>query len=765
MVRLRLSLLFALMGAAVVSTAGCGGGGGSHAPTVPNAQAQPAGGPTPSPFNGPQAATTFTITIPAPNSSGSTASGRRPRYIPSTTRSISFLVLEVNGGAVTETAQTTNVTPGSTPCSTVSSSDYTCTITLQMPIGTDETQISIYDANGATGNLLAETLYSAAVVEGHANTFGSSGSPITLDANPGTVSVSELNGEGGSQSGGFTVNGTAEETYSLSVADAHGSQFVAGQQGLPAFNNAASGGCSGTTQGVTGGTTLDVTPSGSCGALNVVVDADPAAATDVTATLTDSPIAGATTFTVSVTSGTIFVGHNLVVDYENFAGGSTLLQESVKVTAVSGSTITISPGFVHAHTSGANVRHYADNLSPATAPFTVSIATSVIAPVGIDSSNNSEAIAFSNTFGEESPGTLIKDASTSPCSGYTDGGEGIPGCFFGDARFDAADLLFIADQGNEQIYESQYTQGSGFSGFTVAGQTGTVIPEQSGEFGFDVSENGTAMVANCCGTTPTIQAWTAGATSSSVNYTTSLGPTWYTQTQDYFTTAAVLANSSNTVFGYATLMFDTSVSAADVILVTTGSGSEQDFTDSGIYSLSGQTSSNFATLAWDQGRQTLIYGNSQSSGGYQVWEYPRNGTTGASITATGKLEVASLSGWPQYIAPSRDGAYIAIAWYNGSTGDNVSVYHFNGTAWALYSGTNPLAGYVFPQFTSVHFLPGSPGNLVITDSGMNESSQIYANLYQFTAAGTTPSGITNPTSIESDFASSSYTVYDCAISY
>jgi len=508
-----------------------------------------------------------------------------------------------------------------------------------------------------------------------------------------------------------------------------------------------------------------VTPSGSCSALNVVVDADPAAATDVSAALTSSPAIGATSFTVSVTSGTIFVGQNLVVDYENFAGGSTLLQESVKVTAVSGSTITISPGFVHAHTSGANLRHYADNLSPATAPFTVSIATSLITPVGIDSNNNSEAIAFSSTFAEESPGTLIKDANASPCAGYTDGGNDIAGCFFGYAKFDAADLLFIADQGNEQIYESQYTQGSGFSGFTVAGQTGTVIPEQQGLFGFDVSENGTAMVANCCGTTPTIQAWTAGATSSSVNYTTSLGPTWYTQTEDYFTTAAVLANSSNTVFGYATLMFDTSASAADVILVTTGSGSEQDFTDSNIYSLSEQTCCNFATLAWDQGRQTLIYGNSQSSGGYQVWEYPRNGTTGAQITATGKLEVASLSGYPQYIAPSRDGAYIAIAWYNGSTGTQVSVYHFNGTAWVLYSGTNPLAGYVFQQFTSVHFLPGSPGNLVITDSGTNESSQIYANLYQFTAAGTAVAGITNPTAIESDFASSSFVVDDCAVSY
>jgi len=677
---------------------------------------------------------------------------------------VSFLVLEVNGSAVTATAQTTNVAPGTAPCATSTSSDYTCTIAVQMPIGTDETQISIYDANGAGGNLLAETLYSASVVEGHANTFGSGATPITLDANPGAITVGATNGEGGNQAAGFSVNGTAEETYSLAVVDKHGTAFVAGQQGLPAFNNAANSGCAGSTSAISGGV-LDVTPSGSCSALNVVVDADPAAATDVSAALTSSPAIGATSFTVSVTSGTIFVGQNLVVDYENFAGGSTLLQESVKVTAVSGSTITISPGFVHAHTTGANVRHYADNLSPATAPFTVSIAASLITPVGIDSNNNSEAIAFSNTFAEESPGTLIKDTNASPCAGYTDGGNEIPGCFFDYAKFDAADLLFIADQGNEQIYESQYTQGSGFSGFTVAGQTGTPIPEQQGLFGFDVSENGTAMVANCCGTTPTIQAWTAGATSSSVNYTTSLGPTWYTQTQDYFTTAAVLANSSNTVFGYATLMDDTSVSATDVILVTTGSGSEQDFTDSSIYSISAQTCCNFATLAWDQGRQTLIYGNSQSSGGYQVWEYPRNGTTGAQITATGKLEVASLSGYPQYIAPSRDGAYIAIAWYNGSTGTNVSVYHFNGTAWVLYSGTNPLAGYVFQQFTSVHFLPGSPGNLVITDSGTNESSQIYANLYQFTAAGTAVAGVTNPTSIEGDFASSSFIIDDCAVSY
>jgi len=234
MVRPRSSLLLALIGAAVVSTAGCSGGG-SHAAILPT-QTQPTGASTPPPFTGPQSTATFTVTIPLPSSgSSSAASGhRRPQYIPSTTHSVSFLVLEVNGGAVTETAQTTNVTPGSAPCATSTSSDYTCTITVQMPIGTDETQISIYDANGATGNLLAETLYSAGVVEGHANAFGSGATPITLDANPGAITVGATNGEGGSQSAGFSVNGSAEETYSLAVVDEHGTALLnAGSKGCP----------------------------------------------------------------------------------------------------------------------------------------------------------------------------------------------------------------------------------------------------------------------------------------------------------------------------------------------------------------------------------------------------------------------------------------------------------------------------------------------------------------------------------------------------
>jgi hypothetical protein len=57
MVRLRSSLLLALIGATVVWTAGCSGGGGSHASTLPT-QTQPLGAPTPSPYTGPQSTAT-----------------------------------------------------------------------------------------------------------------------------------------------------------------------------------------------------------------------------------------------------------------------------------------------------------------------------------------------------------------------------------------------------------------------------------------------------------------------------------------------------------------------------------------------------------------------------------------------------------------------------------------------------------------------------------------------------------------------------------
>jgi len=733
MVRLRLLLPLVLVGIAVTTITGCAGGGahGSYLPAP-----TPTSGATPPAYSGPTAAATLTLTIPAPGSAPTATNRRSPAYLPASVRSVSILVLEVGGVAVADTAATTNVTPGTAPCSTVTSADYTCTISVQLPIGTDEIQLGTYDAVSAGGNLMSQTLVSEAVLEGHANQFGTSGSPITLDANPGAVTVTASNGETGSQSAGFSVNGTSAETYTLSVVDKHGTAFGS-QPGQPAFNHAANSGCSGSTSTISSGT-LTVTPSSSCTTLNVVADSDPAAATDVTATLTDSPASGATSFTVSITSGTIFIGQNLILDYENFSG-STLLQESVKVTGVSGSTITISPGLAHAHTSGAGVRHYGDNLSPSTAPFTVTLSQTVIAPVGINQSNDSKALVYNTSF------SLQTGSLTSTTEGFS------------NARFDTADQLFILDQNLETAYRSQWTAGSGFGSVT----TYSGIPgSQAGNIAFDVSSSGAVENFNendSAGTvTPQLDAYAAGTSSSPTGFTSSLGASsWPTVTEFDYPTVAVLSDTSANVFGYAYEICDANGVSTDKIVVTSGT-SEQDLTGSIVSMFANDPTA--AVLTWDVGLQALFYANSDTGSGstYAILEFAHTGSTDSATLSNSPTTIASVAGNPVSIASSQGtGDYVAVAWDNSAGGATISIYFYNGSTWSL-TGTIDNNGTTLSDFTSMHFIPS--GNLIVSNS---DSGGTIGQLMEYTTTGTQVGSTYNALA---DFGSG-YTINDVAVSY
>jgi hypothetical protein len=450
----------------------------------------------------------------------------------------------------------------------------------------------------------------------------------------------------------------------------------------------------------------------------------------VTTTLTSSPAAAATSFTVASASG-IVAGQNLVLDYENFSG-TTLLQESALVTNVSGTTITVSSGLAHAHASGAGVRHYADNLTPSTALFTVAITSPVaIVPVA--------TLGF-----ETAPSkALVYNASLALQTGTLTNGT----VQFSYGRFDSGGKLYVLDENTDTVYRSQYTAGSGFAALTQY----SGLPTQGGLAGFDVSSNGTVAVENSVGATPQLDFYAPGATTPGTFTSASLvEPTWITATELYFPSVAVLTDGSGNVFGFAYDVFHETAAAHDQIVVTSGS-SEQDINGPSILSTA-FNDSGIPVLTWDQGRQSLIYANSKASGAFSILEFPRNGTTGAVLQTT-PATVGAVTGFPEAVAVSRDGAYVAVAWNNG-IGTNVSIFHNNGSAWALASAGSALTIANFANFTSVHFL--SNGNLIVSDSDGS-----YANLSQYTNAGLLVGTVRNATL---DFGSG-YFINDVAVSY
>jgi hypothetical protein len=672
---------------------GCGGG--SHSSSLPLALSHP--GPvlsaSPSPNRG-SATAIFSFLVPVPKRSNAVGSHHSPQYIPATVQSVQFKVLEVNGSPPVPTPTPASFTIPGSVC-TLASGNYQCSLPVQMPVGNDLTQISTFDGSA---NLLSQQVGSPlAVVAGTANTFGTSLSPITLDAAPSTITAVGGSGVIGTQPN-FTVNVSGTKTFTLSQVDAHGTAFGL-QPGLPTLIHASATGA-GASASISG-STLTLTPPTSAASTNVAVEADPAGTQDVTTTLTSSPDSGATSFTVSSTSG-IYPGANLIVDYGTF-GITTFLQESVLVTSVSGTTITVAPGLAHAHTSGASVLHYSDNLVSSADSFIVAINPILLVPIAGNGSNL-KALVYDGTF------TLQTGSLTIPTtSSYL------------VARLDSNDNLYIFNGQANGVTRSTYTPGTGFGSTT----TYSGIPaETNGYFGFDVSSNGTVAVENFWNITPELTIFPAGTSSSPITFTSALGQYWVTSV--YYIphpTVAVLTDGSSNVFGYAYDVWYDFGTANDQIVVTNGS-SEQDINNSSITS---QFHTGFAnpTLVWDQGRQSLIYANIDAVGGnYSILEFPRNGTTGASLQ-TSPTTIGNVTDVPQWVAASKDGSNVAVAW-GAFPFTAVSIFHNNGSSWSLASGGSTLAGKTF-YFSSMQFL--SNGNLMILDFQN-------ANFWQFTNVGT-----------------------------
>jgi hypothetical protein len=627
---------------------------------------------------------------------------RHPRYVPASTSSIAVTVFKVNGSATSFATQVTSLTPGTAPCGTVSGGDYTCTIPIELPVGSDLTQLTLYDGTGATGNVLAQQVTALSVVEGTNNQFGN-GSPLTLDENPGAVSVVALSGPTGTQASGFTVTGTANVTFTVGVDDTHGTPPQS-QPGLAGFSRAAATG-TGANASVSG-TTLTLTPPSTGSSTHVVVDANPAGTTDLVTTLASSASAMATSFSVASATG-IYVGQNLELDYEAFSG-TTSIQEAVHVTGVSGTTISISAPLANAHGAGATVVHSSDNLVPSAAVFTVTInqpPPTVIVPIASNGSG-SNVSAFGCCFTTFSQGAGLPNSAL---------------VVYG--RFDALGNLFTADEQNDVIYKFAYTTASGFA----ASSTLNGVQTQPFPAGFDVSPGttgGGTVVFENAGVSTNLDFWPPGGSGSPTGFTSSLPSTsWTTATEQGYPSVAVLSDSTGATFGFAYDLFNVDNSTHDRIVVTSGT-SEQDLTSSSIVSTAGNGATNTGVpiLTWDQGRQSLIYVNSQSSGGYQILEFKRSGTSGAML-ATSPLAVGSVPGYPHWAAASADGNYVAVAGDDGNGGSKVALFNFSGSAWTQITGT-ALTTADFTAFTAMRFTAG--GDLIVADSDGNSTQRLYA---------------------------------------
>jgi hypothetical protein len=574
---------------------------------------------------------------------------------------------------------------------------YQCSLPVPMPIGSDLTQISTYDGSS---NLLSQQVGPPlTVVAGTLNTLGTPFAPITLDANPSTITTTSGSGVSGSQPN-FRINNNSVVTFILSQVDAGGTTFVP-QPGLPTMTHAAATG-TGASASISG-SQLTLTPASSGRLTYAVVEADPAGTQDVTTTLTSPSTMGATSFTVASASG-IYPGANLILDYETYSG-STFLQESALVTNVSGTTITVASGLTHAHSSGAGVEHFSDNLVSSADPFTVTISPVLIVPIG-QNSGVWKALAYNSSYSLQA-GNLTSSTEE-----------------FDMTQFDANDNLYILDAYTAYtIYRYTYTPGTGFGSVTTYSGIPNVSSQQY--LDFDVSGNGTVAVENSS-VTPELTIFPAGTSSSPTNFTSSLDSTIWNTVVGYPNepSVAVLTDGSSNVFGYAFDVYTLDASATDEIVVTNGS-SEQDLSSSSIISEYNRDPQE-SMLTWDQGRQSLIFVNNgmDMSGNHPILEFPRNGTTGASLQSTATT-IGTVAGTPYAVAASEDGSSVAVGWRNGSgTGFNVSIFHNNGSGWTLASSGSSLASTTFSNLAAVHFLAN--GNLAVTDG---------QNLQQFTGVG------------------------------
>jgi hypothetical protein len=254
--------------------AGCGGGGHSTLPAAPV---------TTSDNHGPLASATFKITIPPPPTT--TSKTRRPAYVSTSTSQVVFTLNTDTVGLTGATLATFNttvlgskaVTLGSATCP--GSGPWTCTLTIQLPPGSDNVTMSAQDSSS---HVLSQQIQTFAVTVATNNLFS-----VTLDANAATMTIT---GAGfcavGSVTNGSTFGSVGTQTANFTVAYTDPAGQTIRAPGLPTLS------VNGHTDD-NGGAGYTITGTG--GNVNVKV-------TQASQTYTLTPTTSATSATINVSS-------------------------------------------------------------------------------------------------------------------------------------------------------------------------------------------------------------------------------------------------------------------------------------------------------------------------------------------------------------------------------------------------------------------------------------------------------------------------------
>ncbi len=157
---------YAFVAAAAVG-AGCSGGGGSSAP------------PGPAPSTAPQTATvTFSISA---GSSAKSKGRERPRYLSSATKSVAIQPIVL--GSVGEPVTVIDIAAGAPGCSG-SGAALTCSGTLAAPVGQTSFDVTTYDREDATGDVLSAGTITFDVAPSSDRFAITNRQSLTLDAVP-----------------------------------------------------------------------------------------------------------------------------------------------------------------------------------------------------------------------------------------------------------------------------------------------------------------------------------------------------------------------------------------------------------------------------------------------------------------------------------------------------------------------------------------------------------------------------------------------------
>jgi hypothetical protein len=281
---------FFLSAAFLAPMAACSGGSSVPPPTK---VVQPTPSAQPSQVASETASATFTIVVPA---TAKSATARRPNYISTATKSIKLastallpsspVILNVaNSGTGPGTGSGTS-TSGSCTETPPTTGPFTCTMHVNLVVGSDSITLSTFDASGATGNLLSQQSATVTVLEGIANgpSDGQSNASefaIVLDANAAVMTVSATAAcQAGPVGTAIATVATAPVSFTVAYADLATKTVTA--PGLPTLAVTSSG-LSGGTIGITinqAAQTFTLTPSATGVSGTVTVKATPPNASD-----------------------------------------------------------------------------------------------------------------------------------------------------------------------------------------------------------------------------------------------------------------------------------------------------------------------------------------------------------------------------------------------------------------------------------------------------------------------------------------------------